>query len=76
MKYVIIFGLLLAASMHAEARNAQGPGTHGQPGIGHSSAASTGGQGGKYTLGDEFQPWPQAEMQQYAKPTFEAYKGE
>lgn len=43
-----------------------------------TGAASSGsqGNGSSYTLGDEYSPWPQAEMKQYAKPKFEPYRGE
>ena len=91
MKYSIIFGLLLAASMHAQAHavghgSSVGGATSGaaggmRNGIGASlgsSGASHGaaGSGGRYSLVDEYQPWPQAEMQRFAKAKFAPYAGE
>lgn len=74
MKHALILGLLLAASAHVGAHNV---GRGSAVGAASSGAQSAGGaQGGRYTLGDEYQPWPQAEMQQYAKPKFEPYRGE
>lgn len=69
MKRTLLIVLLLIASTSAHSRNVgHGPSASS----GHSSAGS---QGGHYTLGDQFQPWPQTEMKQYAKPRFETYKG-
>jgi hypothetical protein len=56
----------------AQARNVHGTGNTGSA----SQAGMAGNQGGRYTMGDEFQPWPQREMQQFAKPRFEPYRGE
>lgn len=91
MKYSIIFGLMLAASMHVQAHavghgGAVGGATSGaaggmRNGIGASlgspgSAHGEAGSGGRYSLVDEYQPWPQAEMQRYAKAKFAPYVGE
>lgn len=75
MKHAIILGFLLSISAYANA-HAIGRGPGGSPAaVGGHSASASGSQGGRYTLGDEFQPWPQAEMQRYAKPKFEPYAG-
>ena len=63
--------ILALACTAAQARNV-GHGYGGQA----VGASSSGSQGGRYTLGDQFQPWPQDEMQQYAKPRFEPYRGD
>lgn len=64
MKILLIILMLLPTVV--EARNV-GRGSA----VGSASSAS--GQGSKYTLGDEYQPWPQAEMRQYAKEKFVPY---
>jgi hypothetical protein len=75
MKYLIAMSVLLVACSQAYP-HALGRGPGGSPaGVSGKSSAS-GSQGGHYAVGDEFQPWPQAEMQQYAKPKFETYKRE
>jgi hypothetical protein len=71
MKHAIIAGLLLAASMHAYPHNV-GRGSA----VGAASSGASQGNGGRYSMVDEYQPWPQEEMKQYAKPKFEPYKGE
>lgn len=70
MKHAIIFGLLLAVSMHAYPRNV-GRGSA----VGAASSSASQGNGSRYSAVDEYQPWKQSEMQQYAKPKFEPYTG-
>ena len=72
MKHFLVLLTLTAIAATSFARNAQGPGTHGQA---SASSSAGSGQGRKYSLGDDYQPWPQAEMKQYAKPKFEPYGG-
>jgi hypothetical protein len=74
MKHAIIFGLLLAASMHAYPHNVG----RGSAVGGSQSAASAGasqGNGGRYSAVDEYQPWPQEEMKQYQKKEWTPYDG-
>jgi hypothetical protein len=68
---VIAYNVAILAAV-AEAHNVHGTGNTGAA----SQAGSAGNQGGRYTMGDEFQPWPQREMQQFAKARFEPYRGE
>ena len=75
MKHAIIFGLLLAASMHAYPHNV-GRGSAVGRSQGAAAAGAAQGNGGRYSPVDEYQAWPQEEMKQYAKPKFEPYKGE
>lgn len=86
MKRAIIFGFVLAACSHAYGHAIGGAhgGVSGAAGgmrngvgasLGKASSPGNGAGGGRYTLGDEYQPWPQAEMQRYAKPKFVPYSG-
>lgn len=43
--------------------------------VGSKGAAQSGSNGGRYSMVDSYQPWPQSEMQQFAKPHFETYTG-
>ncbi len=43
---------------------------------GPSGASQSGANGGRYSAFDQYQPWPQAEMKQYAKAKFTPYTGE
>lgn len=87
MKLLPILLLALATSAHAANATANG-GHHGggnngavgsAPGAfgGTSSAAAVGqsGNGGRYSMVDAYQPWPQAEMQQFQKPQWTPYAG-
>lgn len=80
---------LLAASVSSHASSATA--NHGHHGYGAGvsgglkgapssaasvSTASASQGGGHYSLVDDYQPWPQAEMQQFAKPRFVPYAGE
>lgn len=91
MKHSIIFGLLLAVSINAQAHavghgSAVGGATSGaaggmRNGIGASLGSSgathgAAGSGGRYSLVDEYQPWPQEEMKRFAKAKFAPYAGE
>lgn len=42
---------------------------------GSTAAAGQSGNGGRYSLVDNYQPFPQAEMQQFQKPQFVPYAG-
>ena len=91
MKHAIILGFLLALSAHAEAHavghgSAVGGHASGAAGGMQNGAAaaargamgstSAQGSGGRYSMVDDFQPWQEESMQQYAKPKFEPYRGE
>lgn len=77
---------LACACMHANAESALGGqargGHRGGPAIGghaNSQAASqNGSNAGRYTMfpEDNYQPWPQEEMKQFAKPEWHPYNGE
>jgi hypothetical protein len=45
-------------------------------GVGSVGAGQTGGNGGQYSFADNYQPWPQSGMEQFAKPAFVPYTGE
>ena len=76
--------LLIAANAHA---SAVARGDHGHhagaanngaslSGISATSAVSSSvGSNGRYSLVDEYQPWPQSEMQQFAKARWTPYDG-
>jgi hypothetical protein len=70
MKHAIIFGLLLAASMHAYPHNV-GRGSA----VGAASSGASQGNGGRYSMVDEYQPWKQEEMKQYQKKEWTPYDG-
>jgi hypothetical protein len=54
-----------------------GIGAHGNASNGNAIGASqSGANGGRYSAFDNYQPWLQAEMQQYAKAKFTPYTGE
>lgn len=53
-----------------------GPGQHGPGPTGGSAAESQGGQGGRYSVVDGYQPWSEAEMRQYQKPHWTPYMGD
>lgn len=42
---------------------------------GVAGAGQAGGNGGSYSFADNYQPWPQSEMKQFAKPAFIPYNG-
>lgn len=77
--------LALACAANAHAGNVGGnmgvghgmrSGPHGNTSANAGAAASqSGANGGRYSAFDQYQPWPQAEMQQYAKPAFHIYEG-
>lgn len=77
LKTIIIAALALTCAA-AQARNV-GRGSAVGSAMGQSSAS---GQGGRYGFADpnwspvdEYQPWRQSEMKQYAKPHFTPYGG-
>lgn len=55
------------------ASKSHGPQSFGVAAVGNST---TSGAGGRASLVDGYQPWPQSEMQQFAKPRFIPYAGE
>jgi hypothetical protein len=79
----LVLSVTMSVGANVEARNVHGTGAGGFGTAGAKAAAANAGsigaqgQGGNrpYTLGDEFQPWPQADMQQYAKPRWVPYDG-
>lgn len=74
MKHAIIFGLLLAASMHAYPHNV-GRGSAVGRSQGAAAAGASQGNGGRYSMVDEYQPWKQEEMKQYQKKEWTPYDG-
>lgn len=79
----LFLALLLAASQ-AHASTARGEAGHHGASLGStahtsSSVAATGAQaaqgGGRYSMVDAYQPWPESEMAQYAKPHFVPFDG-
>ncbi|PVX77150.1 hypothetical protein C7402_115209 [Paraburkholderia unamae] len=66
--------------MSTGAMGPNGPGSTGAAMTGHASPGGTqgtqGSQGGRYSVVDGYQPWPQSEMRQYAKPRWEPYRGD
>lgn len=80
---LILAALLLSANAMAAAPHAANHGHHAGPAngqFGHatssaSTSAAQSGNGGRASLVDDYQPWPQAEMAQFAKPTFTPYDG-
>lgn len=40
-----------------------------------SAAAGQGGNGGRYSVVDNYQPWPQSEMKKFQKAEFTPYAG-
>lgn len=71
---------LLTASVTAHASVARGQAGHHGASLGstaHAAAATSGSAAapGRGSLVDDYQPWPQAEMQQFAKPKFVPYDG-
>jgi hypothetical protein len=86
MKTLLIALLLITTQAHASAVARGEHGHHGATlGSSASHAAATGmvgapaaqsGNGSRYSLVDEYQPWPQAEMAQFQKPHWTSYTGE
>jgi hypothetical protein len=82
-----LFALLLALATQAHASVVSA--NYGHHGATLGSSASTGepatgmvgapaaqsGNGGRYSLVDAYQPWPQSEMRQFAKPHFTPFDG-
>lgn len=77
LKTIIIAALALSCAA-AQARNV-GRGSAVGSAMGQSSSQGNGGRYGfadpQYSLVDDYQPWPQAQMKQYAKPEFTPYDG-
>jgi hypothetical protein len=85
---LLLTALLFSASALASTASAN----HGHHGMGSpggtassasrgTAAAGQSGQGGRSSSApvyaeDAYQPWPQAEMQKFAKPNFVPYSGE
>jgi len=71
---------------HAQALGGNSYGGHGAragvsagAGASHGNAvgaSQSGSNGGRYSAFDQYQPWPQAEMKQYAKAKFTPYEGD
>ena len=78
--------VVMAASLNAHAGGMQASrGPHGgiaagnalQASRSHASAAAQSGNGGSTrSVVDDYQPWPESEMQQYQKPHWAPYEGE
>jgi hypothetical protein len=85
---LLLTALLFSASALASTASAN-HGHHGMGSLGSTAssasrgtaAAGQSGNGGRSSSApvyaeDAYQPWPQAEMQQFAKPKFMPYSGE
>jgi hypothetical protein len=82
----ILLALLLAATQ-AHASTARGEGGHHGASLGSTAratssvssqsatAASAQRSNGRYSLVDGYQPWPESEMAQFAKPKFVPFDG-
>ncbi|SIO58318.1 hypothetical protein [Paraburkholderia phenazinium] len=75
-----VVAMLFAASVTTHASVARGQaGRHGASlgSTAHAAAATSGAAAapGRVSLVEGYQPWPQAEMQQFAKPKFVPYDG-
>jgi hypothetical protein len=44
--------------------------------VGSASASASGGEGGRYSMVDNYQPWDEASMRQFEKKQWVAYTGE
>ncbi|MCX4154964.1 MULTISPECIES: hypothetical protein [Paraburkholderia] len=83
----ILLAILMLVASHTYASTASANHGHhgglgngaigGQSSVGSpaASAAAAGGKGGRYSLVDDYQPWPQAEMKQFQKPEFASFAG-
>ena len=86
MKTLLLTFFLIATQAHASvARGEHGHhgATLGSTASAHAAAtgmvgapAAQSGNGSRYSMVDDFQPWPQAEMAQFQKPKFIPYAGE
>jgi hypothetical protein len=85
MKTILI--ALLLATTQAHASTARGEAGHHGASLGSTARATSSvssqsaaaapaqGSNGRYSLVDGYQPWQQAEMQQFAKPKFVPFDG-
>ncbi|MGF6764025.1 hypothetical protein P3T24_004356 [Paraburkholderia sp. GAS33] len=75
-----VVALFFAASVTAHASVARGQAGHHGASLGstaHTAVTTSGSAAapGRGSLVDDYQPWPQAEMQKFAKPKFVPYDG-
>ena len=84
VKHTLAVLMLVSAVAHAQSVGGNSYGGHGaRAGVGAGAGASngsggasqSGSNGGRYSAFDQYQPWPQAEMKQYAKAKFTPYEG-
>jgi hypothetical protein len=83
----LLFAALLALATQAHASTASAnQGHHGGAnsgalgcscGASHGTAAAgQSGNGGRYSMVDQYQPWPESEMRNFEKSKFVPYSGE
>lgn len=85
VKHTLAVLMLVSAVAHAQSvggNSGVGHGARGAVGAGAGAshgtagASQSGANGGRYSAFDNYQPWPQAEMKQYAKAKFTTYEGD
>jgi hypothetical protein len=84
--FAAILLLALASSAHASNASANqghhGGGNNGAMGAaagsfgGQSAAVGQSGNGGRYSMVDQYQPWPESEMASFQKPHWTPYQGD
>jgi hypothetical protein len=80
MKFIIFGVIIVAICSYGNVYASNARADHGHHAVAHAAPSTASdpqsGNGGRASLVDDYQPWPEAEMRRFQKPKFVPYAGE